>query len=339
LKRAEAAGIEGVSMTIRPSRLQLALSLSLICVLVAGGIAQAQNYPSKPIKLVLPYAPGGIIDYVGRTLAQKLTENIGQPVVAENRPGAGGILGTDSVARAAPDGYTLLLASPGPIATNSFLYKEMPYDPARWTPIALLATGPYVLVLRKSFEGATVKDLIARAKANPGKITAATPGVGSVGHLSTVQLEMLADIKMVQVPYRGLGPAINDIIAGHVDLMFDTPVTALQLHRDGKVKIVAVGTTERIRELPDVPTIAETLPGFRAVTWYAMVAPPQTPAVLADKINRDLVEILGRPDFVEKARGIQMEPVTKSRAGAAKFFAEETELWGKVIKQAGIPPQ
>ena len=198
---------------------------------------------------------------------------------------------------------------------------------------------PSRLVLRKSFEGSTVKELIARAKANPGKITAATPGVGSVGQLSTVQLEMLADIKMVQVPYRGLGPAINDIIAGHVDLMFDTPVTAVGLHREGRLKIVGVGTSERLRELPEVPTIAETLPGYRAVTWYAMVAPPQTPAALADRINRDLNEILGRPDFVEKARAIQMEPATKSRTEAAKFFAEETELWGKVIKAANIPPQ
>jgi tripartite-type tricarboxylate transporter receptor subunit TctC len=150
---------------------------------------------------------------------------------------------------------------------------------------------------------------------------------------------MLADIKLVQVPYRGLGPAINDIIAGHVDLMFDTPVTAVGLHREGKLKIVGVGPSERLRELPDIPTIAETLPGYRAVTWYAMVAPPQTPTALADRINRDVNEILGRPDFVEKARAIQMEPATKSRAEAAKFFAEESGLWGKVIKAANIPPQ
>jgi tripartite-type tricarboxylate transporter receptor subunit TctC len=206
-------------------------------------------------------------------------------------------------------------------------------------PIALLATGPYVLVLRKSFDGSTVADLVARAKANPGKLTAATPGVGSVGHLSTVQLEMLAGIKMVQVPYRGLGPATNDLIAGHVDLMFDTPTASLQLHREGKLKIVATGTSERLRDLPDIPTVAETLPGFRSVTWYAMVAPPQTPAALADRINRDVVEILGRPDFVEKARAIQMEPATRSRAEAAKFFAEEAVLWGKVITAANIPMQ
>jgi tripartite-type tricarboxylate transporter receptor subunit TctC len=151
---------------------------------------------------------------------------------------------------------------------------------------------------------------------------------------------MVAGIKTMQIPYRGLSQAINDIIAGHVDMMFDTPTTSLALHRDGKVKIVAVGTTERVRELPDIPTIAESgLPGYRAVTWYAMVAPPHTPAALADRINRDVVDILARPDTAEKVRGIQMEPVTKSRVEAAQFFLEETQLWGKVIRQANIPPQ
>src|SRR5262249_2396543 len=254
--------------------------------------------------------------------------------------GAAGNIGSAEVARTTPDGYTLLLASPGPIATNAFLYKEMGYDPARWVPIALLATGPYVLVLRKNFEASNVADLIARAKANPGKITSATPGAGSVGHLATVQLEMLAGITTAQIPYRGLSHALNDLIAGHVDMMFDTPTTSLALHRDGKVKIVAVGTTERVRDLPEVPTVAESgLPGYRAVTWYAMVAPPQTPAALADKINRDVVEILARPEVAEKTRGIQMEPVTKSRGEAAQFFVEEAQLWGKVIRQANIPQQ
>ncbi len=313
---------------------------ALIAVLpIDSGRAQ-DPFPSRLVRIVVPYPAGGGTDTLARLIAEQLTRKWGQSAIVENIGGAAGNIGAAEVARAAPDGYTLLLASPGPIATNSFLYKDMGYDPARWVPIALLATGPYVLVLRKTFEGSTVQDLIARAKANPGKITAATPGIGSVGHLSTVQLEMLAGIKTVQVPYRGLGQAINDIVAGHVDLMFDTPTTSLPLHRDGKIKIVAVGTTERVRELPEIPTIAESgLPGYRAVTWYAMVAPPQTPAALADKINGDVVDILGRPDVAEKVRGIQMEPVTKTRAQAAKFFADETELWGKVIKNADIPLQ
>src|SRR5262249_5601014 len=315
--------------------------LSALTVFVAAAKSPAEEvYPSRLVRIVVPYPAGGGTDTLARLLADQLSRKWGQAAIVENVGGAAGNIGASEVARATPDGYTLLLASPGPIATNSFLYKDMGYDPARWVPIALLATGPYVLVLRTSFEGATVKDLIARAKANPGKVTSATPGIGSVRHLSTMKLEMLAGIKTVQVPYRGLGQAINDLIAGHVDMMFDTPTTSLPLHRDGKVKIVAVGTTERVRELPEVPTVAEAgLPGYRAVTWYAMVAPPQTPAALADKINRDVVEILARPDVAEKTPGIQMEPVTKSRGEAAQFFVEEAQLWGKVIRQADIPLQ
>jgi tripartite-type tricarboxylate transporter receptor subunit TctC len=321
-------------------KLTLAALATLALALPTDGSHAQDSFPSRGVRIVVPYPAGGGTDTLARLLADQLSRKWGQSAIVENIGGGAGNIGAAEVARAAPDGHTLLLTSPGPIATNSFLYREMGYDPARWVPIALLATGPYVLVMRKTFEGATVKDLIAYAKAHPGKLTSATPGVGSVGHLSTVQLEMLAGIKTVQVPYRGLGQAINDIIAGHVDLMFDTPTTSLPLHRDGKVKIVAVGTTERVRELPEVPTVAESgLPGYRAVTWYAMVAPPQTPAALADKINRDVVEILGRPDVVEKARGIQMEPAARGRADAARFFAEETELWGKVIKAADIPLQ
>ncbi len=315
--------------------------MALTAVVVATAPARAQEaYPSRLVRIVVPYPAGGGTDTLARLLADQLGRKWGQSAIVENVGGAAGNIGAAEVARAAPDGYTLLVTSPGPIATNSLLYKEMGYDPARWVPVALLATGPYVLVLRKNFDGSTVKELIARAKASPDTITSATPGVGSVGHLSTVQLEMLAGIRTVQIPYRGLSQAINDIIAGHVDLMFDTPTTSLPLHRDGKVKIVAVGTTERVRELPEVPTIAEAaLPGYRAVTWYAMVAPPQTPAVLAERINRDVAEILARPDVIEKVRGIQMEPVAKTRAEAATFFAEETQLWGRVIKAANIPLQ
>jgi tripartite-type tricarboxylate transporter receptor subunit TctC len=325
---------------MRPIMSSLIALATLLAVLAADDARAQDAYPSRVVRIVVPYPAGGGTDTLARLLADQLGRKWGKSAIVENVGGAAGNIGAAEVARAAPDGYTLLLTSPGPIATNSFLYKDMGYDPARWVPIALLATGPYVLVLRTSFDGSTVKELIARAKATPGKITSATPGIGSVGHLSTVQLEMLAGIKTVQVPYRGLGQAINDIIAGHVDFMFDTPTTSLPLHRDGKVKIVAIGTSERVRELPEVPTVAEAgLPGYRAVTWYAMVAPPQTPAAVADKINRDVVEILSHAEVAEKVRGIQMEPVTRTRAQAATFFAEETELWGKVIKEAKIPMQ
>jgi tripartite-type tricarboxylate transporter receptor subunit TctC len=308
--------------------------------LTQADLAQAQDaFPNRAVRIVIPYPAGGGTDTIGRLVADQLSRKWGQPVVVENLGGAAGNTGAAQVFRAAPDGYTMMIASPGPIATNNFLYKDMPFDPARWTSIALLATGPYVLVMRKNFEGATVKDLVERAKATPGKITAATPGVGSVGHLATVQLEMLGGIKTTLVPYRGLSPAVNDLIAGHVDLMFDTPTTSLPLHREGRVKMIATGTTERVSEFPEVPTIAETLPGYRSVTWYAMTAPPNMPAALADRINRDVNEILARKDVAERVRGIQMSPVTWPRDAAAKFFGEESELWGRVIKAANITPQ
>ncbi len=314
--------------------------LAILLGVATAGVAQAQDaFPNRTVRIVIPYPAGGGTDTLGRLVADQLSRKWGQPVVVENVGGAAGNLGAAQVFRAPPDGYTMMIAAPGPIATNSFLYKDMPFDPARWTPIALLSTGPYVLVVRKSFEGETVKDLIARAKAAPGKITAATPGTGSVAHLATVQLEMLAGIKTTLVPYRGLSLAVNDLIAGHVDLMFDTPTTSLALHREGRVKMIATGTPERVDEFPEVPAITETLPGYRAVTWYAMTAPPGMPTAVADRINRDVNEILARKDVADRVRGIQMSPVTGSRAAAAKFFGEETELWGRVIKQANIPPQ
>jgi len=308
--------------------------------LLAIGVSRAQEaFPSRAVRIVVPYPAGGGTDIIGRFVAEQLSRKWGQSVTIENVGGGAGNIGAAAVARAAPDGYTLMVAAPGPIATNHFLYKEMTYDPTRLTPIALLTTGPYVLVLRKNFEGSTVKDLVAYAKANPGKVTAATPGAGGIAHLGTVQLEMLAGIKTLVVPYRGLAPAVNDLIAGHVDLMFDTPTTSLALHREGKVKMIATGTPERVREFPEIPTIAETLPGYRCVTWYALVGPPQMPPALAERINNDVNEILARPDIIERVRAIQMEPATPTRAEAAKFFAEESELWGKVIKQANLPLQ
>ncbi|TMJ82137.1 MAG: tripartite tricarboxylate transporter substrate binding protein, partial [Alphaproteobacteria bacterium] len=231
--------------------------VALAALLPSDAVRTQESYPNRPVRVVVPYPAGGGTDTLARLVADQLSRRWGQPIIVENVGGAAGNIGAAEVARAKPDGYTLLLASPGPIATNGFLYKEM---------------GPYVLVVRKSLQASTLADLVTRAKADPGKITSATPGIGSVGHLSTVQLEMLAEIKTMQIPYRGLSQAINDIIAEHVDMMFDTPTTSLALHRDGKVKIVAVGTTDRVRELPDIPTIAESgLPGYRAVTWYAMV--------------------------------------------------------------------
>jgi tripartite-type tricarboxylate transporter receptor subunit TctC len=307
--------------------------------LLGPSTGHAQDFPTRTVRMVIPYPAGGGTDTIGRLVADLLSRKWGQTVVVENIGGAAGNVGAAQVFKAAPDGHTLMIASPGPIATNAFLYKTMPFDPARWTTIALLATGPYVLVVSNKSGITTVKDLVARGKANPEKITSATPGVGSVGHLATVQLEMLGGFRTTLVPYKGLSTALNDIIAGHVDLMFDTPTTSLPLHQAGKVKMIGTGTPERVREFADVPTIAESLPGYRAVTWYAMVAPPDMPGALADRINRDVNEILARKEVAERVRGIQMEPVTRGRSEASAFFADESRLWGNVIKQAKITPQ
>jgi tripartite-type tricarboxylate transporter receptor subunit TctC len=316
----------------------VAIVIATLVAAITPSAAQ-DTFPTRNVRVVIPYPAGGGTDTIGRLVADLLSRKWGHPVVVENSGGAAGNVGAAQVFKSAPDGYTLMITSPGPVATNAFPYKDMPFDPTRWTAIALLATGPYVLVVSNRLGITSIKELIAYGKANPGRINAAHPGIGSVGHLATVEFEMLAGITTTQVPYRGLSPAVNDLIAGHVDLLFDTPTTSLPLHRGGKVKIIGTGTPERVQEFPEVPTIAETLPGYRSVTWYAMVAPPGMPAALADRVNRDVNEILARKEVAERVRGIQMEPAVQGRAEAAKFFAEETQLWGKVIKQANITPQ
>jgi tripartite-type tricarboxylate transporter receptor subunit TctC len=327
-----------VEGTLRGIRIAITALVTLLA-LTAAAEAQA-DFPSRVVKLIVPYPPGGGTDLLARVLAEELGRKWGQAVIVENVGGAGGNIGAAEVFRAAPDGYTLLLASPGPIATNAYMYKDMSYDPAQWVPIAVLATSPYVLVLTNGFDAPSVPVLLSHAKADPGKLTAATPGVGSVGQLATIELEMLADIKLLQVPYKGLSPAVADVMAGHVDMMFDMLATALPMHQAGKEKIIAVGGTERVKALPDVPTLAEAgVPGYRAVTFFGIVAPPQTPEALADKINRDVVACLNDPAFIDKTKALGMDLAPGSRADAAKFFAAERALWGKVIKQADIPLQ
>ena len=314
---------------------------ALLAVTAASVESRAQdNYPSRVVKLIVPYPPGGGTDLLARVLADQLGRKWHQSVIVENVGGAGGNIGAEQVARADPDGYTLLLASPGPIATNAYMYKDMPYDPAQWVPIAVLATSPYVLVVSPHFDVTNLSQVIAQAKSKPGQLTSATPGVGSVGQFATIEFEMLANIKLLQVPYKGLGPAVSDVLGGNVNMMFDMLATSLPLQRAQKEKIVAVGGTERVKALPDVPTLAEAgVPGYRAVTFFGLVAPPHTPDALADKINRDVVACLKDPELIEKTKALGMDLAPGSRQEAAKFFAGERELWGKVIQQANIPKQ
>jgi tripartite-type tricarboxylate transporter receptor subunit TctC len=305
----------------------------------AAAVAQ-EAYPAHTVKLVVPAAPGSTTDTLARLLGDQLSQKWGKPVVIENIAGGAMNIGATNVARAAPDGYTMLVAPPSPLSFNHLLYRDLGYSPAQFVPLALLAKIPNVLAVRPNFPANTVSELVAYAKANPGKLSYASQGVGSTAHLSASQLEVLAGIKMVHVPYRGAQPALTDVIAGNVDLFFDTLATSVPLYRDKKLKILAVADDRRAPVLPEVPTFAEAgLPGFRSITWFGLVAPPQTPAALADRINRDVTEILRSQEVGEKLHHLSLEVGATTRAETAAFFADEAALWSKVIREAGIEPQ
>ena len=324
---------------MRPIKTLSAAFVAIMATSLLIGAAAAQTFPTRSVRIAVPFPAGGGTDLLARLLAEELSRKWGQAVYVENLSGAAsGSVGALEVARASPDGHTLMLSPPGPITMNQLLYKNLGYDSSKWVPITVVASVPYVLALRNGFAGSSVKGLIETAKANPGNITYASPGTGTVGHLAAKQFEMLAGIKLTTVPYRGLALALKDIVGGHVDLIFDTAATSLPLHQSKQLQIVAVGGSERSASLPDVPTIAETgLPGFRAVTWYAVVAPPETPAAVAEQINRDIVDIVKTPGVREKVRGtLQMDPIGNAPKEAAKLFADDTALWAKVIKDANV---
>ncbi len=319
----------------------------LIAVAAAAGVAlwapagtAQEPYPSRLVKIVIPSAPGSTTDTLARIVADKLGQKWGKPVVVENIAGGAMNIGASAVARAAPDGYTLFVAPPSPLSFSHLLYKDLGYDPAKFVPITMLAKIANVLVVRKELPAATLKDLIAYAKANPGKLSYASQGVGSTAHLSGAQLEAQAGIKMVHVPYRGAQPALTDVLAGHVDMFFDTLATSVPLFRAGKVRLLAVADLKRAGSVPDVPTFSEAgLPGFKSITWFGLVAPPATPAALADKINHDTVELLKSAEVGDMLRKLSLEAGATSRAESTAFFAEEAALWSKVIKEAGIVPK
>jgi tripartite-type tricarboxylate transporter receptor subunit TctC len=315
--------------------------LALAVLLATSIAAKAQdNYPSQLVKLVVPAAAGSTTDTLARLVADGLARKWGKAVVVENIAGGGMNIGAAQVARSAPDGHTLLVAPPAPITLSHLLTKNLNYNPLDWVPVTMLAKIANVLAVRNSLPAGSLKELIAYAKANPGKLTFATQGPGSTAHLSAAQLEVLTGIKMVAVPYRGAQLALNDIIAGNVDMFFDTLATSVPLMRGGKLRILAVAGLERAKAVPELPTFPEAgVPGFRSVTWFGLVAPPATPAALAQRINRDAVEFLRSREAGERLQALSLEVGATSPAETAKFFAEETALWTKVIKQAGITPR
>jgi tripartite-type tricarboxylate transporter receptor subunit TctC len=319
-------------------------SLIILCALFAHLIVpvaaqeSVADFPTRPVKIVVPNPPGSGTDLLARLLADQLSKRWSKAVIVENESGvASGNVAAADVARSSPDGYTLMLCPPGPISTNGLLYKHLNYDPQKWVVISHLATVPYVLDVRKNFPATTIEQLIALARAKPNTITFASAGAGGSGTLSEDNFARMAGIKLVIVPYRGLGPAQNDLIAGQVDTMFDTLTTSLPMHRAGIVRIIGVGSEHRAQALPDVETIAEAgLPGFRSLTWFGLVAPPGTSEALADRLNKDVVAVIKSPKISDRLRTMQMEPVGSTRREAEQFFASETEYWGRIVKDANV---
>jgi tripartite-type tricarboxylate transporter receptor subunit TctC len=325
----------------------LRVSGRLIAILATLGAAlwgnqsRAQDpYPARTVRIVVPSAPGSTTDTLARIVADQLARKWGKSVIVENVAGGAMNAGAANVARAAPDGSTFMVAPPAPLTFNDLLFRDLGYRPNLFVPITLLAKIPNILVVRNDLPAASLGELIAYAKAHPGGLSYASQGVGSTAHLSASQLEALAGIKMVHVPYRGAQPALTDVMAGNVDLFFDTPTTSGPLYRNKMIKILAVADLERTPALPEVPTFSEAgLPGFRSITWFAMVAPPSTTVALAERINHDVVDVLGTRDVRDRLHDLSLDPGATTRPDTAKFFAEETALWAKVIKQANIEPQ
>ncbi|MFN3348730.1 Bug family tripartite tricarboxylate transporter substrate binding protein [Pseudorhodoplanes sp.] len=315
-------------------------ALGVLCALAASALAQPEErpeYPSKPIQIIVAVPAGGGVDIATRIVADRLRAHLGQNVILEHRGGQGGNIGAEAVANAVSDGYTLLATPPAPLTTNKMLYRNMSFDPKGFEPVAVLTMIPNVLVIRTSLPFETLEDFIAYARANPGKLNYASQGNGSTAHLSTELLQRLIGTRFVHVPYRGTAPAMKDVIAGHVDMFFVEAAVAIQQHKAGKARILAVATTKRLEALPQVPTFAELgFPDLKSATWNAIVAPPGTPRHIVGTLNRSIDAILKMPDVREQFLSINMQPVGGTPGEMAELIRAETKRWGEVIAAAGI---
>jgi tripartite-type tricarboxylate transporter receptor subunit TctC len=311
-------------------------------LLLAGQPARSQQsqpaeYPSRPIRMIVPLPPGGGVDTVTRIISDRLQRRLGQPIVIENKAGQAGNLGAEVVFAAEPDGYTLLASQPSPITTNPLLYKNVSFDPARFTPVAVMTTIPNTLTVRADFPARNTAEFIAYAKAHPGKLTYASQGNGTTSHLTAVMFEQAAGVQLLHVPYRGTAPAINDLMGGHVDAFFNELSTSMEMHKTGKVRILGVTTPARLPELPDVPTLREAgLTGFTSDTWNAISAPPRTPAPIVAKLNAAINEVLRAPDVQSHLSLLHVQPAGGSPQQMAEIIQSDIARWGAVIRSANV---
>ena len=319
----------------------IGLLLSTIAgvVFTSNAIVQAQDYPARPVTIVVPYTPGGSTDIMARLIGQKLEERLGKPFLVENRPGGGTAIASTAVAKSAPDGYTLLLATPTPMAINVTLHKNLPYDPAAdFVPLVLIAQAPFILVVNPSLPIKSVADLIKYAKEKPGQLTYGSGGPGSPHHLYAELLKSMTGIQMTHVPYKGTMPALNDVVAGHIQVMFSDIPPAIGVVGAGKVRPLGVSTKARVAAFPDVPTVAESgVPGFDVSGWFMIVAPAKTPAPIVAKLHNEMKTIVATPAIREQIAKLSLIPMdTPSVANMQTFVKSEIVRWGKVVKQAGV---
>lgn len=304
---------------------------------MSGGPAQAAGYPDHPVKIVVPFPAGGTADAVPRIVAEWLSRKWGQPVVIENHAGAGGNIGAELVYKAAPDGYMLLSAPPPPLVVNQNLYPNLGFDPGKFEPIIVMAQVPNSLLVNPDkIKAKSLDEFIVDLKQHPDTVTAATQGNGTTSHLTTELFNLKAGVKLRPVPYRGSAPALQGLLAGNVDMMFDNLGVSLALVKAGKLRLLAVASAQRMPSLPDAPALAEKLPGFESVAWYAIVAPPGTPKAIVDKINADVNEALRDASVRERLTKLSAEIYGGSVDKTAKYLREEVERWGSVIKAAHI---
>jgi tripartite-type tricarboxylate transporter receptor subunit TctC len=332
--------MNSISTCSQATRVFSHLALCALCVMAAwSGIAAAQSYPSKPVHIVVPFAPGGITDILARALAQRLTESLGQQVVVENKPGATGQVGAEAVAKAAPDGYTLLVAADATFVTNPHFYSRLAFDALNdFAPITGLGISPQALIVNPALPVRTLDDLITLARKQPGEINYGTFGIGSSGHLNIVLLEEMTGTKFTSVHYRGAAPAITDVIGGHIQMMIVSIGLIAQPWQSGQLRVLGFGSPTRLAQYPDVPTLAESgLPGYEAGSWYGLAAPKGTPADIINLINAQTRRIFDEPSFREQflAPSFIFSIVSPPDAFAERIRAESAN-WGKLIRDTGL---
>jgi tripartite-type tricarboxylate transporter receptor subunit TctC len=299
--------------------------------------AAAQEYPRRAVKIIVPFPAGGAADLMPRLVFDAVSRKWGQPVVIENKPGAGGNIGAEAAFHAEPDGYTLLASPPPPFVVNLNLYRKIGYDPAAFVPVSVLGIVPTGLMAAPGkVKAATVADLIGYAHAHPGDMTSATQGNGSTSHLTSALFQMMAKVQFVHVPYRGTSPALQGLLAGDCDIMFDNLGVSLPLVRSGQLRLLGVASERRMAALPDAPAIAETLPGFVSSAWFGVAAPPKTPREIAGKISADIAEALRLPEVRKRLEDLSAEPVGSDPDAMTRFMREETARWAEVIKAAAV---